>query len=120
MAVYEDLSIDQGSDVAIELHLTLDNGSKKDLTGFSAAAKMKKSYTSSDSDAVSFTATFPGSRTDGVLVLSLTNTESDALKRGKYLYDVEISYVDSDANTIVERVLEGRVTVNQSITRLQP
>ena len=119
MAVYEDMSIDQGSDVAIELHLTLDNGSKKDLSGFSGEAKMKKSYTSSDSDTVSFSVTFPTPRVDGVMLLSLTNTQTDALKRGKYLYDVEISYVDSDANTIVERVLEGRVTVNQSITRLQ-
>ena len=39
MANYEDFTIDQGADVAIELQLQEQDGSKKDLTGHSAAAK---------------------------------------------------------------------------------
>lgn len=46
MADYEDFTIDQGADVAIELHLQEQDGSKKNLTGHSASAKMKRSYNS--------------------------------------------------------------------------
>jgi len=45
MADYEEITIDQGADVAIELHLVEEDGSKKDLTDYSAAAKMKRNTT---------------------------------------------------------------------------
>ena len=44
MAHYEDFTIDQGSDLALQLELVNPDGSTKDLTGFSAAAKMKKNF----------------------------------------------------------------------------
>lgn len=91
MAYYEDLNIDQGSDVAIELHLTDPDGSKKNLTGHSAAAKMKVNYNSGDSDTTDFSAIVSSPATDGILVLSLTNTQTDLLNpRIRYVYDVEI------------------------------
>lgn len=119
MARYEDLIIDQGSDIAIEIDLIEADGSRKDLTGFSAAAKMKRSYNSTDSaDIVDFTATISDPASDGVVTIALTNTQSDALSsRGRYVYDVEISHQDSDANTIIERVLEGKIKVSPSVTR---
>ena len=55
--------------------------------------------------------------TSGTCTLSLTNSQTDALKPGKYVYDVEISFVDSDNNTIVERILEGRIQVTPSVTK---
>lgn len=119
MATYEELLIDQGADVAIEIELVEQDGSKKDLTGFSAAAKMKRSYNSTDSDEiVDFTAVIGDPATDGVVILSLTNSQTDALNtRGRYFYDAEISFQDSDGNTIIERVLEGKVKVSPSVTR---
>lgn len=119
MARYQDLTIDQGADVAIEIDLVDEDGSKKDLTGYSAAAKMKRSYDSVDSaDIVDFTSIVGEPATDGVVVISLTNTQTDALNtRGRYVYDVEISYLDSDSNTIIERVLEGKIKVTPSVTR---
>lgn len=119
MADYEDFTIDQGADVAIELHLQETDGSKKNLTGHYATAKMKRSYNSVDSDEiVDFTTTVTEPPTDGVLVLSLTNTQTDALNpRLRYVYDVELSFLDSDGNTIIERILEGKVKVTPSVTR---
>ena len=119
MADYEDFTIDQGADVAIELHLQETDGSKKDLTGHSAAAKMKRSYNSVDSDEIiDFTTTISEPVTDGILVLSLTNTQTDALNpRLRDVYDVELSFDDSDGNTIIERILEGKVKVTPSVTR---
>lgn len=119
MADYEDFTIDQGADVAIELHLQETDGSKKDLTAHSAFAKMKRSYNSVDSDEiVSFTTTVADPSTDGILVLSLTNTQTDALNpRLRYVYDVELTFQDSDGNTIIERILEGKIKVTPSVTR---
>lgn len=119
MATYEELIIDQGADVAVEIELVEQDGSKKDLTGYSAAAKMKRNYNSVDSDEiVDFTATIGDPATDGVVILSLTNTQTDALStRGRYVYDVEISFQDSDGNTIIERVLEGKAKISPSVTR---
>lgn len=119
MAHYEDIVIDQGADVAIELNLVEQDGSKKNLTGHTAAAKMKRNYNSVDSDEIiDFTATVAEPATDGVLILSLTNTQTDALStRGRYVYDVEISYQDSASNTIIERVLQGKIQVSPSVTR---
>jgi len=118
MATYEEITIDQGADVTIELHLVDINGAAKNLTGYSVAAKMKKNYNSDSSDTTTFTTGINSDATTGICTLSLTNTQTDALKApGKYVYDVEISYVDSDANTIIERVLEGRIQVTPSVTK---
>ena len=119
MADYEDFTIDQGADVAIELHLQEQDGSKKDLTAHSASAKMKRSYNSTDSaDIISFTTAVAAPATDGILVLSLTNEQTDDLNpRNRYVYDVELSFQDSDDNTIIERILEGKIKVSPSVTR---
>ena len=119
MADYEDFTIDQGADVAIELHLQEQDGSVKNLTGHTLAAKMKRSYNSVDSDEiVSFTATIADPPSDGIGILALTNTQSGELNaRLRYVYDVELSFIDSGSNTIIERILEGKIKVNPSVTR---
>ena len=118
VAQYEEFTIDQGADVAIEIHL-IDptTQSAKDLTSFSVAAKMKKTYNSDSADTVTFNSIVADPRTDGVVTLSLTNTQTDLLKPGRYVYDVELLFVDSDGNDIIERVLEGRIQVTPSVTR---
>lgn len=118
MAQTEDLTIDQGADVAIELLLLEKDGSVKDLSGFSASAKMKRSYNAdSDNTQVFTTRIDPETPEDGKLILELSNTQTDALKPGRWVYDVEISYVDSDGDRVIERVLEGNIQVTPSVTR---
>ena len=117
MAQYEEFTIDRGADVAIELYLVEKDGSIKDLTNYSVAAKLKKSYNSDSADTTDFSAIVASPPENGVLTLSLTNTQTDALRAGRYVYDVEISFQDSDDNTIIERVLEGRIQVSPSATR---
>ena len=117
MATYEEFNIDQGTDVAIQLDLVDMSGAVKNLTNYSVAAKMKKNYNSDSDDTQDFTAIIPTPATNGKITLSLTNTQTDALKAGRYVYDVEISYADSDGNTIIERILEGRIQVNPSVTK---
>jgi len=117
MAHYEDITIDQGSDVAIEIHLQDANSLVKDLTNYSAAAKLKKTYNSDSDDTTDFASIITSPATDGIIAMSLTNTQTGLLKAGRYVYDVEISHLDSESNTIIERILEGQIEVTPSVTK---
>jgi len=129
MAQYEDLIVDQGSDVEIKLELFNPDGSQKILNKFNivtqtlepmfnASGKIKKSFNSKDSDSISFGAsTISPSNAENELYLSLTNTVTDAMKSGRYVYDVEISATDSFGVTTIERILEGKLTVSPSVTK---
>ncbi|WP_438964812.1 hypothetical protein [Winogradskyella sp.] len=116
MAQYEEFTIDQGADVAIELNLVDKNDAVKDISNHTITAKLKKNYNSTDSDTTNFTAII-SNPTSGIATLSLTNTQTDALKTGRYVYDVELSFVDSAGATIVERILEGRMQISPSVTK---
>ena len=116
MAEYEKFTIDKGSDIAIQLDLVDASGNPKNLTNYSAAAKMKRNYNSTDSDTLSFSAAINVPETDGILTLSLTNVQTDTLKVGNYVYDAEISFVDSNGSSVVERILEGKIRVSPSVT----
>ena len=118
MAQYEEFTIDQGADIAIEIRcLDPETNSAKNLTNYSVAAKLKRNYNSDSADTVNFAAVVADPGAAGIITLALTNTQTDALKAGRYVYDVEISFVDSDGDTIIERILEGRVQVTPSVTR---
>jgi hypothetical protein len=116
MAHYEDLTIDQGTDVAIDIYLVNTDKSPKDLTGYTAAARMATSYDADSDDKIRFSAAIAAPATDGIVNLSLTNAQTELLKTKKrYVYDVEIS-LDSDGTTTIERVLQGLITVSPSVT----
>jgi|TARA_B110000444_G_C18776992_1_gene565471 hypothetical protein len=116
MAQFEEVSIDQGTDVTLKLELVDVEGNKKNLTDFTVAAKMKKTYNTSDSDATTFTASVISPETNGVVNLTLTNAQTSLLKSGRYVYDVELAFVDSSSNTVKERILEGQITVTPQVT----
>lgn len=117
MAQYEDITIDQGADVAIEIHLINKDGSAKNLSNHLIFASMKRTYNSDSADTQAFNCIVADPPSLGVATISLTHTQTDALKAGQYVYDVEMSFVDSDSDTIVERVLEGKILVTPSVTR---
>jgi len=114
---YEDIDINQGADIAIELDCVDEDGSVKDLANHSIAAKMKRTYNSTDaSDIQAFNAIVQSPAAAGKLTLSLTNAQTSTLRRGRYVYDAELSFVDSDSNTIIERILEGQINVIPQVT----
>ena len=117
MSTYEDLEFDQGSDIAVALECIDTSGAVKDLTNHTITAKMKRTYKSTDaSDIQAFNCAIPPPATGGNITLSLTNTQTGALRAGRWAYDVEMSFVDSDSNTIRERILQGQITVNPQVT----
>ena len=118
MATYEDFAIDQGADIALELELVETDGSTKNLTGHFVTAKLKRNYNSDVEETQDFTTIIADPPTTANVVLSLSNIQTDSLSsRGRYVYDVELSYNDSDGNTMIERILEGKIKVNPSVTR---
>lgn len=118
MAQYEEFTIDQGADIAIEIKcIDPETNSAKNLTNHSVSAKLKKNYNSDSADTTTFTSIVAAPATAGIITISLTNAQTDLLKAGRYVYDVELSFVDSSNNTIIERILEGRIQVTPSVTK---
>ncbi len=117
MAQYQEFTFDQGTNTSIELHLVDANGTAKNLLGHTITSKIKKTFNSDSSETTSF-ATQITNASAGIATLSLTNVQTNALKAGRHVYDIELSHVDSaTSDTIVERVLEGRIQVTPSVTK---
>lgn len=87
------------------------SNSVKDLTGYSACAQMKRYESSQKTE--DFTISFSSDRTDGRLTMTLNDTETGALKAGKYFYDILLN----SPTGLTERVIEGTILVKKSITR---
>ena len=114
MAQYEEITIDKNSDASIQLELVDTNGNKKNLTNYSIKGKVKKNYADSAGEATVFTSTKKSPASDGVGTLTLTNTQTKALKAGRYVYDVVVT----DSASERTKVLEGTVLVNIGITKI--
>tara|TARA_Y100001954_G_scaffold90156_2_gene98729 strand:+ start:7731 stop:8078 length:348 start_codon:yes stop_codon:yes gene_type:complete len=115
MAQFQEFTFDQGADTSIELHLVDKNGAAKNLSGHTVTAKIKKNYADSAGEATAFTVVNTNAA-EGITTLSLTNTQTAALRSGRHVYDIELSFNDSSGNTIVERILEGRIQVTPQVT----
>lgn len=108
-----DIIVDQGSDYALEVTVKDDTSTVSDLTGYSARSQMRDKKSSSTVTA-SFTCTIADDPTTGKIEMTLSNSVSKDIPAGSYYYDLEI-YTDSDA--VVKRILQGKVTVTQEVTR---
>ena len=110
MAVLSNLSIDQGSDFSAEIVVEDSSGDVANLTGYTGAGQIRKTYTSSTAVAFGVTVTNAAA---GLLTLTLTNTVTNAMKAGRFVYDVEITKTSNGEKT---RVVEGQVTINPGVT----
>lgn len=111
MATISNLFVDAGADYSNIITVAATNGQPLNLTGYTVASQMRKSYTSST--AYNFTATIHDA-TSGKVRLQLNSTQSSAIPAGRWLYDVEIT----SPNGYKTRVVEGIVTVSQQITQI--
>ena len=108
MATISNIVIDQGTTFGLELNLTNDDGSAKNLEIYTVSSQMRKRYeatTATDFTTAKVDAT-------GKVTISLTAAQTAAVKAGRYVYDIEIA---SSSETL--RVLEGIVTVTPNVTR---
>jgi len=111
MATVANIFIDQGSDYSNIVTVTASNGQPLNLTGFTVASQMRKSYSSST--AYSFSASILSAAL-GRVRLQLTSTQSEAIPPGRYLYDVEVT----SSNGSKTRVVEGIATITPQITQV--
>jgi len=111
MAVLSNLSIDQGTDYSAEIVVEDATGNVANLTGYTVAGQIRKSYSSSTAINFNVTVTNAGS---GVITATLSNTATAGMKAGRYLYDIEVT----DGSAKKTRVIEGQITINPGITQI--
>ena len=111
MAIYSNLSVDQGSTFGAEIDVTDSSGDPLDLTGYTVAGQLRKTYTSTT--ATSFTSSVY-SAAGGIVKISLNSTTTNGLKAGIYVYDVEITKTSTGDIT---RIIEGQLEVRPGVTR---
>tara|TARA_B100001939_G_C16933033_1_gene614760 strand:+ start:587 stop:919 length:333 start_codon:yes stop_codon:yes gene_type:complete len=110
MAAISNIFIDQGTDFSVTVDVTDANGSPLNLSGYTAASQIRKSYASSSASAT-FTTSI--SESSGQVTMSLTDTQTSGLAAGRYLYDLNIT----SSASVTSRVVEGQVIVTPGVTR---
>jgi hypothetical protein len=110
MATISNLFVDAGSDYSNIITVSATNGQALNLTGYTVASQMRKSYGSST--VFNFTSSVYEAA-NGKVRLQLPAATSSSIPAGRWLYDVEIT---SPSGTKT-RVVEGIVTITPEITR---
>lgn len=111
MATVTNLYVDQGAFYRTYVTVANTDGSPLDLTGFTAASQMRKSYQSST--AFNFTTSI-SNPTQGRVRVELSSDQSRVIPAGKYLYDIEVTSPTGERT----RVVEGIVLINPEITKI--
>ena len=111
MSAISNLYIDQGSDFSVIVTVNNANGTPLNLSSYTAAAQMSKSYGSLT--AFTFTTAIYDANS-GQIRVSLTGVASSLIKPGRYLYDIEIK----STSNVKTRVAEGIVILTPEITRI--
>ncbi len=118
MAQYEDLEVDQGSDIKWQVKMLSSDGNPRDLTGYTFRGRANRSYDADSSESISFTTSSLAPLSDGIFEFMLTNTQTDSMSRRRYVYDLEVEFIDQVTGlSIIERVLEGNLIVSRSVTK---
>ena len=113
MAAVANLRIDQGTTFSTDVTVKDNAGDAFNLTGYTASAKMAKGYASTKTR-VSITATVNADPTTGIITLTMTADETNALDApARYVFDVEILRTN---DSTITRVIEGIITVSPSVT----
>jgi len=111
MATISNLFVDAGSDYSNIITVSSTNGQPLNLSGYTVASQMRKSYSSST--VYAFTASVYDAA-NGKVRLQLSAANSSAIPAGRWLYDVEITSAAGSKT----RVVEGIVTITPQITQI--
>ena len=111
MAVYSNIVVDQGADYSASIDVADSDGDNIDLSGYTASGQIRKTYSSST--AVDFAVSIANPASAGILNISLSNTQTNAMKAGRYVYDIEIT----NSGGVKTRVLEGQLEITPGVTQ---
>ena len=108
---YAELSIDQGSTFLSTVDLVADDGTPIDLSGYTLASQIRKSYYSLNPTA-NLTVTIQNAATGNVSIyIDAANTAN--IRAGRYLYDIKMTSITG----VVTRIVEGIVTIYPQVTK---
>jgi len=107
------IQIDQGADFGQTLRFYTDstNTTPKDISGYEFRSKARYGTHKNDNDVVEFTAAITDAA-NGVVNFALTDTQTAAMKAGRWRYDLEM--VDSGGT--VSRIMWGDIEVAPEAT----
>lgn len=103
------LTIDKGTDFEATFNVSNSDGSVFSLTNYSAAAKIRKHPTATESKSFSTTITVA----TGEIKISMGSTITADLSSGRNYYDVIITQSGSNK---IQKVFEGTVIVNETVS----
>ena len=104
------ISIEQGSTWSLRLEIDSSVDVDMNLTGYTVASKIGKSYY--DPDPISMSTAWL-SQSTGIFTISLSAAQTNALDPAhEYVYDVEIT----SSTGVVTRMIQGRANISPSIT----
>ena len=110
MAGYVEFTIEQGADFSTSVTVYDATGAAQNLTSYTAASQLRKSYYSSSANNMSASISSPA---NGVITISMTAANTANLTPGRMLHDLLIT---SPAG-IKTRVIEGIAVIMPSVTR---
>lgn len=111
MAGFVELDCDQGTDFVLDMDLTNDDGTPRNITGSVFTSTIKKSYYSANPTANLTIVVLNAA--NGNVMLSLNAAISSNIAAGRYLFDIR----ERDASNTISRVAEGIITINPQITK---
>ena len=108
-AIPLNLTIEQGVDFEVTLTVRNKNHVPLNLLGYTAVSTLRKYYTSTSTQSI--TVNFLD-RSNGRISLTMTDTDTSALKEGRYVYDV--LFIDNTTKKSI--VIEGNVLATEDIS----
>ncbi len=104
------ISIEQGSTWSLRLEIDSEPGVDKNMTGYTVASKIGKSYYDPAPISMNFQYI---NQSEGRFNISLSAAQTNALDAAhEYIYDVEIT----SSTGVVTRMIQGRASISPSIT----
>ena len=110
MAGFAELTVEQGASYSTTVTVNGSNGSPTNLTNYTVAAQLRKSYYSST--AIDFTVSISDAA-GGEITMALSSANTANLTPGRYVYDLLIT----SPTSVKTRVVEGIATILPSVTR---
>lgn len=110
MAAYSELFVEQYADFSTTVNVENSEGDAINLSGYTAASQIRKSYYSSTAN--NFTATITGTA-NGEVTIAMTSANTANMSPGRYLYDLVIT----SPTGVKTRVVEGIVTILPGVTQ---
>jgi hypothetical protein len=110
MAGFAEITVEQGADYTTTINVNDATGAAQNLTSYTAAAQLRKSYYSTS--ATDFTVSI-SSPLNGEITMALTSANTANLTPGRYVYDL----VMTSPLNVKTRIVEGIATILPSVTR---